>query len=77
MTMPINPIGMDLLDWTDSMAYTLSAYGPIYRLDNRGDWKEWAAYVVNLPNLAILSPPNPADFDDWRAWAQRLVEVLS
>lgn len=70
------PFFTECRDWTDRMAPIILPYGDVYVLDSEENWKIWAAYVVNLPGFAILSPPNPAEFADWREWAQRFIEVL-
>jgi len=39
-------------------------------------WQEWAAFVVSTPSFAKVSAPNPYDFQDWREWARRIVELF-
>jgi hypothetical protein len=73
----IYPMDMTVQQWTDSMAFSLSKYGLVRRLDNEKDWQDWAQYIVNLPKIAILSPPNPAEFTDWREWARRFLGAVS
>lgn len=58
------------------MAPIIGIYGTPYYAEENDEWIVWGEYVVNLPGIAILSPPNPAGFYDWREWAQRLIEVL-
>ena len=75
---PPNPRFFDSpVPWSQQMAFILEKYGDVGIITEPNQWKGWGDYVVNLPGVAILSPPNPAVFTDWREWAQRFVEVLS
>lgn len=34
-------------------------------------------FFFNNPQLVILGPPNPFEFDDWESWAERLSDTLN
>ncbi len=63
-------------DWTDAMALDLWSLGAIPRLDNAQDWRAWGANLLNLPSIHGILLPNPYQFDDWRRWAERVVEAF-
>jgi hypothetical protein len=68
---------MTVRDWTDAMVQNLEQFGNLGRLDHREDWREWGAELLNLPAISGSIIPDPYQFDDWRAWAQRCNENLS
>jgi len=69
----LDPRGMDMRIWADTTALQLDQYGPVYRLDDEANWRDWASYVIALPTVNACDPPLPDDFDDFREWAQRFV----
>lgn len=72
----INPIMMDVLEWTDKMAPELIKDGGyLGRLDDPTQWREWARSVMLINNDLEGEVPNPYQFDDWRDWAQRFLQV--
>lgn len=74
----INPIGMDVIEWTDRMNPLLSFYGtPVGKLQDPSHWKDWASGVILINNQWQGIAPNPNQFDDWRAWAERFLQVIS
>ena len=73
----ITPAYMTLREWTDAMCQNLEQFGNLSRLDQREDWREWGAMLLNLPALSGSIVPDPYQFDDWRVWAQRCNENLS
>ena len=73
----INPSFMNARTWADFMVPVLEQFGNLSRLDQREDWREWGAMLLNLPALSGSIVPDPYQFDDWRVWAQRCNENLS
>ena len=67
--MSIDPRGLDVIDWTDSMALLLPSDFNLMRLDDEADWRRWGDNVVESSTIAAQSPPKPYNFDDWREWA--------
>jgi len=65
----IDPRGMTVTDWTDSMSYTLERYGNVSRLNDPEQWQNWALGVVSLFDIGKQNPPNPLNYNDWREWA--------
>jgi len=65
----IDPRGMSVTDWTDSMVYTLEQYGTVGRLDDPDRWQNWALGVVSLFKVGEQNPPNPLNYDNWQEWA--------
>jgi hypothetical protein len=65
----IDPRGLTVTDWTDSMVYTLERYGTISRLDDPANWQNWALGVVAFFEVGKQNPPNPLNYDDWQEWA--------
>ena len=67
--MSIDPRGLSLIDWADSMAHLLPSDLNLIRLDNEDAWHRWGANIIESPTIAAQSPPRPYNFDDWREWA--------
>jgi len=65
----IDPRGMTVTDWTDSMVYSLEKYGTMSRLDDPEKWQLWALGVVSFFDVGKQNPPNPMDYTDWLEWA--------
>ena len=65
----IDPRGMTVTDWTDSMVYNLEQYGTVGRLDDPDRWQNWALGVVALFKVGEQNPPNPYNYDNWQEWA--------
>lgn len=41
-----------------------------------GDWRSWAINVLAYSSLtALLNPPDPRYYSDWRVWGVRLKQV--
>ncbi len=75
--MNIDPLGMTVIEWTDRMALPVSGTGTtIERLDDPNEWQDWAAELLDTPNLEGQNAPNPYQFDDWREWAMRFNQVV-
>tara|TARA_R110000751_G_C13731731_1_gene476597 strand:- start:229 stop:444 length:216 start_codon:yes stop_codon:yes gene_type:complete len=67
---------MTAKDWTDAMQLNLEQFGPIPVLSHESLWREWAASISTLGELAGIAIPNPYEFPDWQGWAQRFNESL-
>lgn len=72
----IDPRGMDLQLWADATIFDLEEYGPLGRLENESDWKDWAAGIIGVNGISQLNPPSPYQFDDWREWAIRFYQMF-
>jgi hypothetical protein len=46
------------------------------RLDDETKWQEWGIQFCVISGLSQKNIPNPNDFDDWRIWAQRFVQMV-
>jgi hypothetical protein len=75
--MNIDPRGLDVIDWTDSMTLQLIGYSTPPRLDDEDYWQAWALVVVQSPRIAQFNPPNPFTFTDWREWAMRFNQSVA
>ena len=69
----IDPRGMTLQDWTDSMTFELEREdsGTVAPMVG-DDWREWGERVIRLLVQNQQHAPAPDQFDDWREWGQRL-----
>ena len=72
----IDPIGMSMRDWCDSMVIQLEPHSHSARLDD-GNWQQWAAWFTTAPNLSQNHAPSPYAFDDWREWAKSFNNAMS
>ena len=70
----INPTGMTLTDWADSVILTVGNAWSFPRLDDESQWQDWGVSVLRA--FAERSPPNPYEFSDWREWAMRMYPIL-
>lgn len=70
----IDPRYMDVVEWTDRMAQILPF--TVSRLLDEALWQDWAFKLVQEPQIAAYNPPSPAQFTDWREWAERLNQVV-
>lgn len=57
--------------WVAKTTLLLTRYGTIPKLRDPEHWREWAALVINLPQIAGVNAPRPQAFKDWRAWANQ------
>ena len=74
--MNIDPRGMSVIEWTDSMGLVLSSMVIPERLDDPEQWREWAANILDTPSLEGQNAPNPYQFESWRDWAMRFNQVV-
>jgi hypothetical protein len=70
------PVIIGLRDWADQVVLDLDNFAPIVRLEDETKWQEWAVQFTVNSGTSAKNPPNPYDFDDWRTWAQRFVQVM-
>ncbi len=74
----IDPRFLEVIEWTDYMNPILSQQGSdIGRLESPDQWKEWARSVILSNNQYQAIAPNPYQFDDWRDWAERFLQVIN
>lgn len=72
----IDPRGLTLQDWCDSVALGLANFAPPPRLMDAALWREWANTVIQIPAVALFSPPDPQQFTHWYDWAERFVQAV-
>ena len=73
----IDPRGMSVVYWTDSMAYLVDKAGIIpERLDDPKKWRDWAENLLDTPTFEGQNAPDPFQFDDWEEWAMRFNQVV-
>lgn len=72
----INPVGMTLLDWADSVILATPDTWALGRLDDPDRWQDWAMGLVRASSTTQCALPDPFQFDDWREWAQRAYPLL-
>jgi len=70
MAFTVNPTGTATIHWCGQMALSLSQYGPIPKLLNETDWRQWADTVVSIPAIASVGAPRPERFSSWSDWAR-------
>lgn len=72
----VDPRGSTVIEWTDYMGSNLEAFGPLPRVDDESDWRDWAVAANQFPQVAAVNPPNPYDYEDWEAWAMRFIQSV-
>lgn len=73
----VDPRGIpSFRDWADYMYPTLQQYGTIAQAMSDDEWQQWGAGLLALNGLAALNVPNPYQFDDWKTWAMRFIELV-
>lgn len=75
----ILPTGMEVVEWADKMTPMIinaGAGGDIGRLDNPSNWQDWARGVILSNTNWQSTAPNPYQFDDWRKWADRFLQIM-
>lgn len=70
----INPIGMTVTDWSDSVILSIGDVWSFGRLDDEARWQDWAVGLVRA--FSPRSLPNPYEFDNWQEWAMRAYSML-
>jgi len=72
--MNVNPLGMDVVSWTDALNLLLNNNPPTMMINSEKQWRDWALNLFNSGRDSNI--PNPLEFDDWREWAQRLNDTV-
>lgn len=72
----IDPRGLTLRDWADSVILAANDAWSFGRLDDEERWQDWAVGLVRANNFAQQLPPNPYMFSNWRDWAERAYTML-
>lgn len=71
----IDPRGMTLRDWSDSVILAVGDTYGFGRLDDETLWKDWGVRFLSA-STSIQAPPDPYAFNDWREWAMRVYPML-
>ena len=71
----INPRGMTLTDWADSVILSVGDAWAFGRLQDESRWQDWAVAFLR-GNYSQKNAPDPYAFDDWRDWAMRVYTML-
>lgn len=74
--MAIDPRGMSLLDWADSVILSTDDAWDFGRLDDPDRWQDWAVGFVRASTFTQRVLPDPYQFTDWRDWAMRAYPML-
>jgi len=74
--MNIDPRGLTLRQWADTMSLVLDKTIQVERLDHNEEWREWATNILRTPSIEGQNVPNPYQFNDWREWAMRFNQVV-
>lgn len=72
----IDPRGMTLRDWADSTILSVDSAWSFSRLDDEEHWRSWGTQFLRAIPFNAQCPPDPYQFDDWRAWAERIAPML-
>lgn len=73
----IDPRGIDqFIDWADYMYPDLQQFGVVTQMMPGANWQDWAAGLQALNKIAEIGAPNPYQFDDWKLWAMRFIQLL-
>jgi hypothetical protein len=74
--MAVDPRGMSLLDWADSVILSANDAWDFGRLDDPDHWQDWAVGLVRASPFTQRVLPDPYQFTDWRDWAMRVYPML-
>lgn len=72
----IDPRGMTLRDWADSVILAVGDAWSFGRLDDEERWQDWGVQFVRANIFAGQNPPDPYGFPHWRLWAERVYPML-
>lgn len=72
----INPFGMSLRDWADSVVLSVGDAWGFGKLTDENAWQDWAVAFRQAAPFAQRTVPDPYAFDDWREWAMRAYPML-
>lgn len=69
------PVLIGLRDWADQICLDLDNFGPLSRLDDETKWQEWGLQFCVISGLSQKNIPNPYTYENWKDWAERLVQM--
>jgi hypothetical protein len=72
----IDPRGMTLLDWADSVILVVNDAWAFGRLTDENDWQNWGIGFLRASPFSQRVVPDPHQFADWREWAMRVYPLL-
>lgn len=72
----IDPRGLTLRDWADSVILVVDDAWSFGRLDDENEWQDWATGFLKASPFSTRAAPDPYQFDDWREWAMRVYPML-
>lgn len=72
----IDPHGMGLIDWADSVILSVGDAFAFSRLDDESKWQDWAVVFSRADPFTQRNVPDPYQFDDWREWAMLAYPML-
>lgn len=72
----INPAGMTLRDWADSVILASNSAWSFGKLQDEERWQDWAVGFVRAAPFAPQIVPDPYQFTHWRDWAMRVYPML-
>jgi hypothetical protein len=72
----INPVGMTLRDWADSVILVSGSAWSFGKLQDEERWQDWAVGFVRAASFAPQVIPDPYGFSNWRDWAMRVYPML-
>ena len=72
----IDPRGMGLIDWADSVILSVGDAFAFGRLDDETMWQGWATSFLRATPFTQRTLPDPFQFDDWREWAMLVYPML-
>lgn len=65
-----------VVEWADFMFPSLEEFGTPSRLDDPGDWQEWAVGLLSFDGFEAVAMPDPYLFDNWIEWAERFNQAV-
>jgi hypothetical protein len=72
----IDPRGLDITDWADSVLLVVGGTFSFGKLVDPDKWQDWAVAFVAAQPFAQQGVPDPYQFTDWREWAMRSYTML-
>ena len=76
--MIVLPVGIQFRDWAHQLIQDFGQDALPFP-ENESAWQDWATLVSDYPSFKGNGNdlPDPADFKDWRHWAERLAAVMN
>jgi hypothetical protein len=63
--------GETAVSWCQKNTILLARYGTVPILFTDDGWRDWAAYIVSLPEIAAIGAPRPEPYPEWTDWARQ------